>query len=98
MVQALWIKGIAPSSASSEAMTVGSMPTSLKALSIIVVGFKDDQGYGWIRPDGAGGADVFVHARDISNADKLSQGQRVSFELIMDQKRGKSRADRVRVL
>jgi cold shock CspA family protein len=39
-----------------------------------------------------------VHARNIANADKLSQGQRVSFEIIMDEKRGKQRADRVRVL
>jgi cold shock protein len=63
----------------------------------IVVGFKDDQGYGFIRPDGGGG-DVFVHARNIANADKLNQGQRVSFEIIMDEQRGKQRADKVRVL
>ena len=63
----------------------------------VVVGFKDDRGFGFIRPDGGGG-DVFVHARDIANADKLNQGQRVSFEIIMDDKRGKQRADRVRVL
>ena len=63
----------------------------------VVVGFKDDRGFGFIRPDGGGG-DVFVHAGDIANADKLNQGQRVSFEIIMDEKRGKSRADRVRVI
>jgi CspA family cold shock protein len=63
----------------------------------VVVGFKDDRGFGFIRPDGGSG-DIFVHARDIANADKLNQGQRVSFEIIMDDKRGKQRADRVRVL
>jgi CspA family cold shock protein len=63
----------------------------------VVVGFKDDRGFGFIRPDDGGG-DVFVHARDIANADKLNQGQRVSFEIIMDEKRGKQRADRVRVI
>ena len=63
----------------------------------VVVGFKDDRGFGFIRPDDGGG-DVFVHARDIANADKLNQGQRVSFEIIMDDKRGKPRADRVRVI
>ena len=55
------------------------------------------QGFGFIRPDDGGG-DVFVHARDIANADKLNQGQRVSFETVTDEKRGKLRADRVRVI
>jgi cold shock protein len=64
----------------------------------VVVGFKEEQGYGWIRPDGGSGGDIFVHARNITNADKLNQGQRVSFEILMDEKRGKSRADRVRVI
>jgi cold shock protein len=64
----------------------------------VVVGFKDDRGYGWIRPDDGGGGDIFVHARNISNADKLNQGQRVSFEVVTDEKRSKPRADRVRVL
>jgi CspA family cold shock protein len=63
----------------------------------IVVGFNDDRGFGFIRPSG-GGADIFVHARDIANADKLNQGQRVSFEIVTDEKRGKLRADRVRVI
>jgi cold shock protein len=63
----------------------------------VVTGFKDDQGYGFIRPDGGGG-DVFVHVRDIANADKLNQGQRVSFEIVTDDRRGKPRADKVRVI
>jgi cold shock protein len=63
-----------------------------------VVGFKDGNGgYGFIRPDDGGG-DVFVHIRDVSNADKLAQGQRCSYEIVMDERRGKPRADRVRVL
>jgi CspA family cold shock protein len=64
----------------------------------VVVGFKDDRGFGFIRPDDGGG-DVFVHARDIANADKLNQGQRVSFEVVVtDERRSKPRATRVRVL
>jgi CspA family cold shock protein len=63
----------------------------------VVVGFKDDRGFGFIRPDGGGG-DIFVHARDIANADKLNQGQRVSFEVVNDDRRNKPRADKVRVL
>jgi CspA family cold shock protein len=61
------------------------------------VGWKDDRGFGFIRPDGGGG-DVFVHMRDIVNADALSQGARVTFEIVDDERRGKPRADRVRVL
>jgi CspA family cold shock protein len=63
----------------------------------VVLGFKDDRGFGFIRPDD-GGEDVFVHARDIANADKLNQGQRASFETVTDGKRGKPRADKVRVI
>jgi CspA family cold shock protein len=63
----------------------------------VVVGFKDDRGFGFIRPDDGGG-DVFVHVRDIANADKLNRGQRVSFEIVADDRRGKPRADRVRVI
>jgi CspA family cold shock protein len=63
----------------------------------VCVGYREEQGYGFIRPDGGGG-DVFVHARDIANADKLNQGQRVSFEVTTDARRNKPRAERVRVL
>ena len=63
----------------------------------VVVGFKDDRGFGFIRPDDGGG-DIFVHARNIANADKLNQGQRVSFEIVTDDRRNKPRADRVRVI
>ena len=63
----------------------------------VVVGFKDDRDFGFIRPDD-GGSDLFVHARNIANADKLNQGQRVSFEVVTDDRRGKPRADRVRVI
>jgi CspA family cold shock protein len=63
----------------------------------VVVEFKDDRGYGFLRPDDGGG-DIFVQARDIANADRLSQGQRVSFEAGNDERRGEPRADRVRVM
>jgi cold shock CspA family protein len=45
-----------------------------------------------------GGADVFVHANHLVNADFLRKDQRVSFEIINDERRGKPRADRVRAL
>lgn len=62
-----------------------------------VANFRDEAGYGFIRPDD-GGADVFVHASNIANADALKKDQRVSFEIIADDRRGKPRADRVRVI
>ena len=61
------------------------------------VGWKEENGYGFIRPD-AGGADIFVHRRDIANAAALAQGWRVSYEVGMDQQRGRPRAEKVRVL
>jgi cold shock CspA family protein len=39
----------------------------------IVTNYKDEAGYGFIRPDD-GGADIFVHRRDIANAAALAQG------------------------
>jgi CspA family cold shock protein len=62
-----------------------------------VANFKDESGYGFIRPDD-GGANIFVHVRYIANADGLKKDQRVSFEVVNDDRRGKPRADKVRVL
>jgi cold shock protein len=59
--------------------------------------YDESRGFGFIKPDD-GGSDVFVHARNITNADKLNQGQRVSFEVVTDDRRGKPRADKVRVI
>ena len=63
----------------------------------VCVGWKDGRGFGFVRPD-HGGADIFVHACDIANADVLTQGQRVLFEVVTDDRSGKPRADRVRVI
>jgi CspA family cold shock protein len=54
-------------------------------------------GFGFIIPDD-GGADVFVHANYLVNADLLKRDQRVSFEVVNDDRRCKVRADKVRVL
>lgn len=62
------------------------------------VSFYDDaRAFGFIIPDD-GGADVFVHANYLVNADFLKKGQAVSFEKVMDDRRGKMRADKVRVI
>jgi CspA family cold shock protein len=62
-----------------------------------VANFRDEAGYGFIRPDD-GGANVFVHSRHIANAAALKKDQRVSFEIVTDDYRNKPRADKVRVL
>jgi CspA family cold shock protein len=66
-------------------------------LTGIVANYKDDSGYGFIRPDD-GGASVIVHVRHVMNADALQKDQRVSFDVVTDDRRNKRRADRVRVL
>jgi cold shock protein len=59
--------------------------------------YDEGRGFGFIIPDD-GGADVFVHANYLVNADALKKDQRVSFEVVNDDRRGKPRADKVRVL
>lgn len=55
--------------------------------------FNSTKGYGFICPD-EGGADVFVHisAVERSGLGTLNEGQRVSYEIEVDRKRGKSSA------
>jgi CspA family cold shock protein len=62
-----------------------------------VAHYDEGRGFGFIIPDD-GGADVFVHANYLVNADWLRKDQRVSFEVVNDDRRGKPRADKVRVI
>jgi CspA family cold shock protein len=59
--------------------------------------YDSGRGFGFIIPDD-GGADVFVHAKYLSNASLLKKDQRVTFEIVDDASRNKPRADNVRVL
>jgi CspA family cold shock protein len=55
--------------------------------------FNATKGFGFIQPD-EGGADVFVHisAVERSGMTSLNEGQKVSYELQMDPRKGKSAA------
>lgn len=55
--------------------------------------FNGTKGYGFIQPDD-GGPDVFVHisAVERSGLRQLIEGQRLSFELQRDPKKGKTSA------
>jgi CspA family cold shock protein len=55
--------------------------------------FNPTKGFGFIQPDG-GGADVFVHISAVESAGMsgLNEGQKVSYELETDQRRGKTSA------
>jgi CspA family cold shock protein len=60
--------------------------------------FNTTKGYGFIKPDD-GGSDMFVHISAVERAglSSLAEGQKVSFEIKVDPKRGKSSAENLRV-
>ncbi|WP_127091599.1 cold-shock protein [Aquabacter cavernae] len=55
--------------------------------------FNATKGFGFIQPED-GGADVFVHISAVEKAGMatLSEGQKVQFELVRDERSGKSSA------
>ena len=60
--------------------------------------FNASKGFGFIQPDD-GGNDVFVHISAVERAglSNLAEGQKVSFEVKVDPKRGKSSAENLQV-
>ncbi len=60
--------------------------------------FNSQKGFGFIAPDD-GGNDVFVHISAVERAglSGLAEGQKISFEIKADPKRGKSSAENLRV-
>ena len=61
--------------------------------------FNPAKGFGFIQPD-SGGADVFVHisAVERSGLRTLNEGQKVSYEVERDPKRGKTSAVNIKAL
>ncbi len=56
--------------------------------------FNTTKGFGFIQPEN-GGTDVFVHisAVERSGMSTLNEGQRVNFEIVRDNRSGKSAAE-----
>jgi cold shock protein len=65
---------------------------------VLLSGSTDKKGCGFIQPDD-GGKDVFVHISAVERAGlhNLAEAQKISFEVKVDPKRGKSNADNLRV-
>jgi len=61
--------------------------------------FNSQKGFGFIAPDG-GGPDVFVHISAVERAglSSLNDGQKVSFEIVRDPKKGKSSAEQLKTI
>ena len=60
--------------------------------------FNTTKGFGFIQPDG-GGADAFVHISAVERAgmSTLNEGQKVSFDLVNDPKKGKTSAENLKL-
>lgn len=56
--------------------------------------FNSTKGFGFIQPDN-GGQDVFVHISAVERAGmrSLSDGQKISYEVVQDKRSGKSSAE-----
>jgi CspA family cold shock protein len=61
--------------------------------------FNNQKGFGFIEP-ADGGKDVFVHISAVERAgmSTLSDGQKVSFDVVADRRTGKSAAENLRAL
>ena len=61
--------------------------------------FNADKGFGFIEPED-GSKDAFVHISAVERAglSTLSEGQKVSYELVSDQRSGKMAADNLKVV
>jgi len=58
--------------------------------------FNSTKGFGFIQPDD-GSADVFVHISAVERAGlrSLNEGQKISFQLVRDNRSGKMTADQL---
>jgi len=61
--------------------------------------FNTQKGFGFIAPDD-GSSDVFVHVSAVEQAGMgaLREGQRLSFDVVTDQRRGKTNAQNLKTI
>jgi len=61
--------------------------------------FNSTKGFGFIQPDD-GGQDVFVHVTAVERAGipTITEGQKLSFEVVQDKRSGKSAADNLQLV
>jgi CspA family cold shock protein len=61
--------------------------------------YNSQKGFGFIQPDD-GGKDAFVHVSAIERAGMgdLSEGQKISYELVTDKRSGKMSADMLKAV
>jgi CspA family cold shock protein len=61
--------------------------------------FNSQRGFGFIQPENAD-KDVFVHISAVERAgmDTLTEGQKVSFDIVADGRTGKSAAENLRAV
>ena len=61
--------------------------------------FNAQKGYGFIAPE-SGDSDVFVHISAVEQAGlkTLHEGQRVSFDVVADPRRGKTNAQNLKIV
>ena len=61
--------------------------------------FNATKGFGFIQPDD-GGKDAFVHVSAIERAGMgdLTEGQKISYELVTDKRSGKMSADKLKAV
>ena len=61
--------------------------------------FNTQKGFGFIAPDD-GSSDVFVHVSAVEQAGMgaLREGQRISFDVVTDQRRGKTNAQNLKAI
>jgi CspA family cold shock protein len=61
--------------------------------------FNEQKGFGFISPE-CGGPDVFVHISAVERAGltTLNEGQRISFDVVKDPRKGKTNAQNLRAV
>ena len=65
-----------------------------------LIKFHGQKGYGFIKPDGGCSKDIFVHVRDaqVAGIGELTEGMRLRYEEVLNQRNGKFRATALELL